>query len=277
MDDTRQALHAEGAHAPYGAYAPDALTRLVVALARHTPLGRGGARMKIRDFLRARCDGPIDGELFGVPVRCHFDENRCEWKAFLKPSMFDPQERAIVARYIDKADAVFLDIGANIGVHTLAASKAAWPDATILAFEPHPVTYGRLAFNVAQCGHPGVHAVQVALSDRDGFAVLGGEDLSLRSLALGGEGPQVRIRPLIDVLGEHAIFHIDAMKIDVEGHEDSVLKHFLDAAPDSLVPRLVIIEHLGRHVWSFDCIDALISRGMRIAKTAGNNTFLVRD
>ncbi|MCC2097946.1 MAG: FkbM family methyltransferase [Hyphomicrobiales bacterium] len=277
MDDTRQVLSIEGAHAPYGAYAPDAVTRLVVALARHTPLGRGGARTKIRDFLRARCDGPVDGKLFGLPVRCYFDENRCEWKAYLKPSMFDPQERAMVARYIAKANAVFLDIGANIGVHSLAASRVGWPDATILAFEPHPVTYGRLAFNVAQCGHPGVQAVQVALSDRDGFAVLGGADLSLRSLALGGDGPQVRTRPLIDVLDDFGIAHIDAMKIDVEGHEDSVLKHFLDAAPDALVPRLVIIEHLGRHVWSFDCIEALQARGMRVAATAGNNTFLTRD
>jgi FkbM family methyltransferase len=274
MDESARA-EAEPAPA-YGAFAPDLLTRLLLGLARHTPLGRGGSRTLIRNFLRKHHNGPIDGTMFGTPVRCYLDENRCEWKAFLNPALFDPEERALVADVVARPGAVFLDIGANIGVHTLAASRAAAPDARLIAFEPHPVTFGRLAFNLAQCGHKGALALQVALSDKDGYAMLGGEDLSLRSLVGAQDGPQVRTRPLVDCLAELGITRIDAMKIDVEGHEGAVLGPFLEAAPDSLVPKLVIIEHLGTQHWDFDCIAALQSRGMVISHKVGNNTILIR-
>ncbi|MGE3245033.1 MAG: FkbM family methyltransferase [Beijerinckiaceae bacterium] len=276
MDDSLRMAGAGVAEAAYGAYRPDLLSRLLVGLARHTPFGRGGARNLIRTILRNRNDGPLDGHMFGLPVRCHLDENRCEWKAFLKPSMFDPLERAAVASVMDRDEAVFLDIGANIGVHSLAAAAKARADARIVAFEPHPVTFGRLAFNLAQCGHDGALAVQTALGDEDGYATLGGDDLSLRSLGLEGDGPQVRVRPLVDCLADLGIAHIDAMKIDVEGYEDRVMRHFLHHASDDLLPRLVIIEHLGRAAWNFDCIAALEARGMRVERTAGNNTFLSR-
>jgi FkbM family methyltransferase len=243
---------------------------------RHTLLGRGRVREHLRHVVAWLAGGPIDYYIFGLPIRCYLDDNRCEWKAFLKPDRFDPQERRMIAHQIDRADAVFLDIGANIGLFTLTAASIARPDARIVAFEPHPVTFERLAFNVKLCGHPGVIALPVALGAQEGQAVLAGDDLSLSSLAVQGDGPVVRVRRLIDCLNELSLDHIDAMKIDVEGYEDQVLECFLADADDGLLPGLVIIEHLDRASWRYDCIKGFEARGLKVVGSAGNNTFLAR-
>lgn len=276
MESRSGAVAGSGMEIPYGTFTSDAATRLLIWLMRHTPLGRGKARAALRRVVAWRAKGPIDHNIFGKPVRCYLDGNLCEWKAFLKPDRFDPQERRMIAGRIDRENAVFLDIGANIGVHTLAAASIARPGARIVAFEPHPVTFERLAFNVKHCGHPGVTALPVALGPQEDQAVLAGDDLNLSSLAIQGTGPVVRVRRLVDCLAELGLDHIDAMKIDVEGYEDQVLEGFLADVDDGLLPGLVIIEHLARSSWRYDCIGGFEARGLKVVGTAGNNTFLAR-
>ncbi len=264
--------------APWGAYRPDFISRSLLALTRHTPLGRGRIRGRIHALLQARHPGPMDCELYGQPMRAYLGGNRCEWKAVLNPSQFDPQERGLIAEALDKPKAVLLDIGANVGVHALAAANHVRPDARIIAFEPHPATYGRLAFNLSINPFKGFVAMPVALGAEEGHATMSGDDLSLSTLAIPGEGPRVRVRPLITCLAELGIEHIDVMKIDVEGFEPEVLRPFLAAAPDALVPRMVIIEHFPAYSWDYDCIAALGERGLEVVARYGNNAILkMRD
>ena len=152
----------------------------------------------------------------------------------MRPDKYDPAEREYIRRALDRPGAVFLDIGANVGILTLFAMSQSRSDARLLAFEPHPVTYRRLAFNLAQSPRQGVTAICTALGDQNGLARIAGEDLSLVSLrgAESADAIEVRVRKLGDVLSEEGITHIDVLKIDVEGAEDKVLKSFLDECPD---------------------------------------------
>ncbi|HXI86655.1 MAG TPA: FkbM family methyltransferase, partial [Parvularculaceae bacterium] len=58
--------------------------------------------------------------------------------------------------------------------------------------------------------------------------------------AEGGE--PVEGAPLAAMLAEQGISAVDAMKIDIEGHEYEALEAFFDEAPETLWPRLIIIE-----------------------------------
>ncbi len=53
---------------------------------------------------------------------------------------------------------------------------------------------------------------------------------------------RVRSRPLLGLLRERAIERTDAMKIDVEGAEDTVLAPFFRDAPRTLWPAAILIE-----------------------------------
>lgn len=77
-----------------------------------------------------------------------------------------------------------------------------------------------------------------------------------------------------DVLTEEGVNYIDAMKIDVEGADDRVLKPFLEDAPQSLLPRCVVMEDLGQHLWNFDCIEGFKQRGLQEVARVGNNIIL---
>ena len=263
---------------PYGTYSPDFFQSLVLWLARHTLLGRGRARSKLRHALLKYSELPIDGSLFGLPMRCYLRGNLCEWKAFIKPSAFDPIERKVISDALRRPNAILVDVGANSGVIALAAVSIARPDARVIAIEPHPVSYRRLAFNLGKSGHPGALAIHAAIGDEDTDVDLAGEDLSVVAVnRMGnGHGFKVRMRCLHGLLQENNVDHIDLLKVDVEGYEGEVFSAFLSTAPRRLYPAVIIIEHLARMTWSFDCIGALKKCGYEVTNIAGNNTILKR-
>src|SRR5437773_11477354 len=67
-----------------------------------------------------------------------------------------------------------------------------------------------------------------------------------------------------------AIAAIDAMKIDIEGAEDLALAPFLEAAPQALLPRLLLIE-VRPADWRVDLSALLRRRGYIIATRSRPN------
>jgi FkbM family methyltransferase len=140
------------------------------------------------------------------------------------------REDARIARLICGAlppNGVFLDVGANVGIHTLAAARRLAPGrGAVLAFEPHPANYRALVQNVALNAYERVTAENLGLSDS--HAVLTGAsspDGGNWSLASQGDFCfDVRLVPLDDYLQDHSVSRIDVVKIDVEGAEVQVLR-----------------------------------------------------
>ncbi len=66
---------------------------------------------------------------------------------------------------------------------------------------------------------------------------------------------------------------IEALKIDVEGYEDRVLPPFLAAAPRSLWPRRVVIEHAHADA-EHDCVSRMVAVGYEICGKTRSNSLL---
>jgi len=141
-------------------------------------------------------------------------------------------EIALLERFI-KPGMKVLDIGANVGSHTLAFSKAVGPTGLVLAFEPQPMIFGLLAANVIENNAANVLAFNAAVGSAPGWLDMPNINYAqpnnygaLRmSPFLAGQEQEVNRTPVpvhrLDDLKAAASAHV--IKIDVEEMEASVL------------------------------------------------------
>jgi FkbM family methyltransferase len=139
----------------------------------------------------------------------------------------------------------FIDVGANIGLHSLVAAKRVGPAGRVDAIEPEPFSRGRLERHLRLNRLENVELFPYALSDRRGTAVLHlspSENLAKSSLreenvtmGLRTQSPgsvEVRTR----TLDEHVLsagHRPNVLKIDVEGAELLVISGGLSTlSPD---------------------------------------------
>lgn len=162
-------------------------------------------------------DAMIRGEAVHFFVANEYDAIQRE---HLHGRFYETEELDIIAEYFEGG--VFVDIGANIGNHSLYALKFLNAQ-KVIAFEPNPVALRILRQNISAnglCDKAMIHAV--GLSDVSGCADvvtpennLGGTRLTARD-----DGGPIRIMRGDDVLvGED----VDFIKIDTEGLELQVL------------------------------------------------------
>lgn len=176
--------------------------------------------------------------------------NRTEAKLLYAPQLWDAEERRFLARHLG-AGSVFVDIGANAGAYTYWAARCMQGQGRILAFEPDDEMRARLNFNLRQNAVQGIQVDAVALSDRQGTADFyidrdqrGRNTLEeAASSEAGREVRPVELDTLHARLIASQISHVDALKIDIEGHELPVLRHFFEHAQVGMWPRIVLAEY----------------------------------
>jgi FkbM family methyltransferase len=132
-----------------------------------------------------------------------------------------------------KGSVVMLDIGANVGQHSLALYSEV---DRIFAFEPNPETAARFRLNIAGNGIQNIELHEVALGDSDEIAVLGsGLEGNYGSRSLNwslNSSSDIRVevkaagRYLSEIIS--AGMSVGLLKIDVEGHEAKVLSSLSD-------------------------------------------------
>jgi FkbM family methyltransferase len=126
----------------------------------------------------------------------------------------------------------FLDIGANVGMFSLVASRILKNKGVIHAFEPSQATYDTLNQNIInnKCDNVNIH--RLALSDSEGtmtlstptndygtdaFAYLSGnKDVTETK---NNQSQTVQVRTLDNFLTDNKISKVDVIKIDIEGAE----------------------------------------------------------
>jgi FkbM family methyltransferase len=142
------------------------------------------------------------------------------------------KERLLVLRQLLQRlpAAIVLDIGANIGNHTLVFATCA---AHVHAFEPLPTVHTVLSANIADNGLQNVSAHAVALSDQNGaaeFFIGHARNVGMSSFDQRHDhtGKVEVLRRIGDeFLAELGVSKIDFLKIDVEGHEYFALSGLL--------------------------------------------------
>ena len=128
---------------------------------------------------------------------------------------------------------VAVDVGANVGVFTMALGIAVGASGRILAFEPQPPLFEILKRNIARHGLTRVEVHRAIVSDDDGngefleieslpeAAKLNFGALNVDSRILSGYG---RMTPTpVRSIDSFGLDRCDFIKIDVEGGEASVL------------------------------------------------------
>lgn len=159
-----------------------------------------------------------DGRRFHIAA-----DEYIEWYLFLF-GPYEPEITSLLSLLTDQSSVV-VDVGANIGVHTLTMAALA-PGGKVFACEPHPVTVERLRANLALNVVGNVEILQIALLDQErrvslydnnnkGMATLHSYD-GWNELSVWGT-------TLDEVVRSQAIPTIDVIKIDVEGYEAPVL------------------------------------------------------
>jgi FkbM family methyltransferase len=260
----------------FGTYAPTPAQERVIRLARGSFLRRGDFRKLMLSWLLGLREGPIDYRFRDMNYRLNIRDNTGE-QAILLNAAYNSDELGFLAGGL-RAGGVFVDVGANVGLFSLPLSVVVGPKGKVLAVEPDPVIRARLEINVAANAAPAVEIIPFALGDRVGEVAFIQDSRNLGHNRVGESGGVVvPMKPLLDVLTEAGITHVDAFKIDVEGFEDKVLNPFYEAAPRSLWPRRVVIEKLHAGGKGDTPIKRMMALGYR--KRGGNraNLFLILE
>jgi FkbM family methyltransferase len=195
----------------------------------------------------------VDLEVWGLKLRLRSRGNLSEQRLIMMPQFLDKKERETLADFLSNGG-VFFDIGANAGVYSLWIASLRNSAIHCEAFEPDPELCGLLTSNLASNGIANIHLNNCALGRSDGTVVLvtgsgnKGEN-RVESTTSGETGLAVTMTTLPSFLAAKNISRIDALKIDVEGHEVDVLEPLFADSPRTVWPRLLICEvtHDGDH------------------------------
>ncbi|MEZ0230858.1 MAG: FkbM family methyltransferase [Planctomycetota bacterium] len=136
------------------------------------------------------------------------------------------EERALIERAVQPG-MVALDVGANVGLHTLGLARRVGPEGRVHALEPEPDNFALLSRAVQKAHLANVRLHQVAASDAKGTLTLYLSDAN-RGDHRTSPAPEARrsftvsATPIDDLLAHEP--RIDFVKIDVQGAETIVLR-----------------------------------------------------
>jgi FkbM family methyltransferase len=216
--------------------------------------------------------------------------HRSRWGAVLRLDLDDYTQRCI---YYDAFEAdelnlmlgllrpgdVMIDVGANVGIFTLAAARAVGESGVVHAFEPVTANYDRLMENVELNGFRNVRLNRAAAGDVAGATTLGIDPDMERSsgrtmsgyytVGLTGRqasAPMVRLDDCVAVSPSEQ--PVRMVKMDVEGFEPRALagmRTLLDRQHVDVLLLEVSVYNLVRHGFTIaDVVRPLESAGYRL-------------
>lgn len=267
--------------APFGSLKPGAAMRAMLALARGRGLApgpRSWVRRRVRHLLP---DDELDVEVEGLAFRVSPRDNKDGFDLAAKGRLPEADERAFVLAQLRPGD-LFVDIGANLGVYAISTAARAPDGAHVVAFEPHPVSRGRLAYNIAANGvadrvsiEP--FAVGAEPSTATLWANASGNQGRASLHAFQGDrslGYEVDVVRLADRLAAYDA-PVGVLKIDIEGYEDRALLPYFAATPAERWPRAIVVETTHASFWQEDLLKALAACGYVTAGENAENAMLI--
>jgi len=226
------------------------LAKLLLAVA--CPKGRRHAGLVVHDVPGGRMALDLSASL--------------EYSLFFR-GCHEPEIGSLIERSAPEGG-VCLDVGANVGAHTLVMARAVGPRGRVIALEPHPEICARLRRNLELNGLEQVEVVEAALFDADGERTLHGfargafqQGISslVDGIVEGGESLEVRTVTARTLAGRHGLERCDLVKIDAEGAEPAILRE-LDPLIESSRPFLIFEIRRERWVEQGEDLDRVLRR-----------------
>lgn len=215
----------------------DILGRLALWLSAWSPdtreivLGRGRPRLAdlyIRRFKKFGSNPRIQHLRLNMDLRrqLKLELNTDEFTQFYYFANFFEADDFALFRLVQKYQGgVFLDVGANVGLYSLAASH--FFD-QVYAFEPFPDTLSRLKKNVDLNGLKNIQIVPLALSAELGVTYIKSNPRNLgNNFIADGPGEQtvtIQKTDLDTLIAKWNLPNVDLIKMDIEGHEVQALQ-----------------------------------------------------
>lgn len=123
-----------------------------------------------------------------------------------------------------RAGAVVYDVGACAGFHTLFCSLLVGPTGQVIAFEPNPACIASIRKQIRLNSGLPATILPYAVSDRSGILHLDTSMPAGETFLTTSGGVEVEARSIDSLLAQGAIAPPNIIKIDVEGHEEQVIR-----------------------------------------------------
>lgn len=175
-----------------------------------------------------------------------------EWTLFFY-GHYEPIIGKLIKQFVRTGDCC-LDVGANIGIHTLAMAQQTGPTGSVIACEPHPLICQKLQKNRTLNAYSWITIEELALSSAPGEAILYGFDghdanQGTSSLLALHDNKTCTFTVSVTTLDTYAqktkLSSLDFIKIDVEGYEEEVIMGGLESI-EHWKP-VIIFEHNKKH------------------------------
>lgn len=196
------------------------------------------AECAIEIVLRKKGGGSVPRSAPGQPFPPFIELSDCRFGRILYPpkdqyvgrsfkeyGQFSQGELDLFAHFVG-AGAIVLDVGANIGAHTVPLAQMVGAEGIVVAFEPQPVLHKILCANLVLNSVPNVLTYPMALGDREGECLIPVLDYS-QPFNFGGVGmDRVEEGEAVPLgrLDDFELERVDFIKLDVEGFESKVLE-----------------------------------------------------
>lgn len=255
---------------------------VMLGVTRRLPRVRGAgviANVIKRIYLR-KPRPPVEVDSRGFRMR--LEPAECiDGEVLFFPQIYDHHELAFIESCLEPGD-TFLDVGANIGVYSLAASARVGNTGSVLAIEADPYNHEKLTLHLRLNGADNVRALHLGVADRRERLRLGINATGNRggNSFLRGEnavGVDVECHPLLDVLRQEGVGRVAGAKLDIEGMEYRVLHRFFETAPRELFPGFLVLEsnpYFGEEAGG-DPVQLALSVGYRSVWSSALNHILV--
>lgn len=136
----------------------------------------------------------------------------------------EPEIANLMIKYI-KSNDIVLDIGANIGYHSMLMSKCVGENGKVIAFEPVPEMQEKFIENLKLNSFNNIHLEKIALSDTIGnikfYADFINDTGGSSAIKIRDDMKEIEVG--VKTLDSLNITKVNFIKIDVEGYEWNVI------------------------------------------------------
>ena len=192
--------------------------------------------------LRSRLAPEVVTQVRGQQMRINLRDYPIGQTLYLDGNYEPELQRLMPHLYL--SGSVCLDIGANIGLHTLTMSELVGATGQVFAFEPETYNFQLLEQNLQRNGITNVVLQQCAVSDQEGICQIGLSSVNYGDHRVSTAAPadwptqEVQMTTIDASVGHLPESAIRFIKIDVQGHELHVLggmRETLERNPDAII------------------------------------------